>query len=145
MFNKRIGFFETNSSSCHALMIPHDQKRSKSKVLDLTEDSTSGLNLRKLINELHGEAAEQIVNLLYLNGVETIKYTGRNEDFKKFIESAKNDPQDLGVPKIYGLYDWNKMDWINAFLGLENWDYYGMDGDLSCYNDASYIIDYQEH
>lgn len=121
MLEIRKGFFETNSSSCHALLIPKDQDIQIRKTLDLNEDSMHCQYIRDFIACCNDEQCIELVNLLYLSGVETIKYSGRNRYFSKCIEQEKANPRDLGISKNGCMYNaWSKQDVLNFIFGTFN-------------------------
>lgn len=147
MLNVRYGLFETNSSECHALIIPNEQGVNITKTIDLSSDDDKGDIFRKLIRDLRGEEdAKLLANWFYRHGVENIIYNGSNSDFiraikNEKIEFEKNPDRDLGRPNIHYIFYKDKVDdcELKLFFGTENREYYGHDGYLSDY-DAAYIL-----
>lgn len=146
MLNVRYGLFETNSSECHALIIPKEQEVSLTKTIDLSADNDTGDIFRKVVRELDAEESEKLANWLYRHGVEKIIYNGSNTDFIKAIKTEKKelerDPErDLGYPKPRCMWHCaGESDILNLFFGTENRDYYGHDGYLGEYKNIAYIL-----
>lgn len=146
MIQIRNNFFETNSSSCHAFMIPRDEDASIQKTIDLTIDSDRGDLFRKMIRNLDEKNSEILANWFYYNGVENIIYNGSNSYFRHFIETAKDNPQDLGLVNSYDIENnWTRQDFINFFFGEAGWNYFDRDDYLSDYRDryAIYHIGFE--
>ena len=80
MFSYRSSFFETNSSSCHALVVPTNQEAHFSKIacsrgLDFLLENASGTS--------------NLIKWLYDNGVEEIKYNGSNSYVRREITECR--------------------------------------------------------
>lgn len=71
--------FETNSSSCHCLILSKTAKAELPTTIELDSDDRTGNFVRAYVRRLSKTASKQLVNWLYLNGVKTIIYHGSNE------------------------------------------------------------------
>ena len=128
MIQIRDCFFETNSSSSNVLCIPKSQSISIPKRFIFMEDDTSlrpsEVVLCNIFDDWHGnkkESMEQIVNFLYLNGVEEIIYGGHVDWFENAINKYKDNPIDMGLPN-----KWTKDLLLRALFGTEtDCQYYG--------------------
>ena len=80
MFQIRTGIWETNSSSCNALVIPMDQNINFSTV-------ACGEGLNYLLENAYG--SNSLINWLYSIGVEEIKYTGSDSRVRRAITELK--------------------------------------------------------
>ena len=120
MLQIRYSTFETNSSSADILIIPKQQDIRVPKRFIVKGDDTSKLPDEKVMASMietmyyNKERLDQLVNFLYLNGVEEIIYGGSNAYFRKAIETFKDNPQDLGVPT-----GWGKDSLLKALFGVE--------------------------
>lgn len=121
MIQIRHNCFETNSSSANILIIPKDQWGKAPSRFFYMDDETSRKPSEFVIYRLiHGydswrtnsDAIDQIVNFLYLSGVEEIIYGGHDSYFEKAIQKYKDHPEDLGVPQ-----GWNKEVFRLALFG----------------------------
>lgn len=136
MIQIRQNFFETNSSSCHALIIPRDQDFKVRSTIDLSEDSETGDDFRRFLREelIYEEDVRKFICLLYSAGVETIKYNGRNEFVTKYIKECKGTTQFEGLPNFQPNYDWgekwDKEDWLRFVFGEENYHFEGYTEDM---------------
>lgn len=136
MIQVRESIFETNSSSANVLCVPKDQTIRIPKrfifMWDTTSLRPSEIVLCHMFDDWHGNANEfidQIVNFLYLNGVEEIIYGGREHyHFEQAIETFKNNPRDLGLPK-----NWTRDFLLRALFGTET--------DCEYYEDGMYDSD----
>ena len=133
MIQIRKGIFETNSSSANVLILPkYGGGIHVPKKFFYMDDDTSLKPTEIVINHIISkgwsgtdyEAVNQIVNFLYLNGVEEIVYGGKDPAFEQAVERYKDKPEDLGVPK-----NWNKELLLQALFGSDTeCSHYG-DGD----------------
>lgn len=123
----RNGMFETNSSSCHCLILSKEAETKLPKTIKLDSDDSTGDFVRAYIRDLSENKAKQFVNWLYLNGVKTIVYNGSNQYINKFAEQYKDNPVDLGVPELdNGSTAGTLINFLNGY-----WEEYtGMDSDL---------------
>ena len=80
MFQIRTGIWETNSSSCNALVVPMDQNINFSTV-------ARGEGLDYLLEHAYG--SNSLISWLYRIGVEEIKYTGSNSHVRRAITEGK--------------------------------------------------------
>ena len=80
MFQIRTGIWETNSSSCNALVVPMDQNINFSTV-------ACGEGLDYLLEHAYG--SNSLINWLYSIGVEEIKYAGSNSHIRRAITELK--------------------------------------------------------
>ena len=80
MIQYRESFFETNSSSTHALIVPMDQDYHISSV-------ASGDGLDWLLEHAYGK--NSLINWLYSEGVTDIKYNGDNPNIRRQITELK--------------------------------------------------------
>ena len=136
MITIRDGFFETNSSNTHALILNRKAEGALPKIIDLSEDDSTGDYIRKIVRCLHNEDVEKLINWLYSKGVEEIKYNGRNTYVNECIDKYKNNyKDDLGIPSIDWQYKVNEGALINLLIG-EYEEYNGHD---------SYLSDYDNH
>lgn len=108
MIQVRVGIFETNSSSANVLCVPKEQNIIVPKRFIFMDDETSSrpieVVLCNLFDDWFGDTTEtinQIINFLYLNGVEEIIYGGHNRKVMDAIEKYKDSPIDMGVPTRY--------------------------------------------
>lgn len=131
----RNGMFETNSSSCHCLILSKEAETKLPKTIKLDSDDSTGDFIRAYIRDLSENEAKQFVNWLYLNGVKTIAYNGSNKYINKFAEQYKDNPVDLGVPELgYGSEGGALINFLNGY-----WEEYtGMDSDIE-YEENEYI------
>ena len=86
MISIRTGLFETNSSSCHKLIVPVDQSFTVPKTLDLSDTSTDGR--RYLLHQVENYT-DSWIKFLYTNGIENIKYSGSVAAVHEAIEDYK--------------------------------------------------------
>lgn len=134
MISVRNGMFETNSSSCHCLILSKNAEAELPKTIELDSDDSTGDFVRAYIRGLNENASKQLVNWLYLNGVTTIIYNGSNKYINKFAEEFKNNPVDLGVPEIDDEATAGTL--INFLTGC--WEeYVGMDSGLEYEDDET--------
>lgn len=80
MFQIRTGIWETNSSSCNALVVPMDQNINFS-----TTACSEGLDY--LLE--HANGSNSLISWLYRIGVEEIKYCGDNSYVRRAITEGK--------------------------------------------------------
>ena len=113
MLQIRSSFFETNSSSCHALIINMNASGKLPSKLFLDEDSDEGNYIRKFIRELNKRDTKKLANWLYMHGVESIVYHGNNIWLNQYMDDYKDSYSDLGLPKGE---DWTDGAIINLFL-----------------------------
>ena len=140
MIQIRNSMFETNSSSVHALIIKDDAQEKLSSIVDLSADSSTGDIVRAIVRDLDEEDTKILVNWLYSQGVETIKYYGSNRWLNEFAEKYKDNYSDTGIP--YKLRDLNSDALINLLMGHFT-DYVGRDDDIyDRRSDVVYILDY---
>lgn len=134
MISVRNGMFETNSSSCHCLILSRTAETELPTTIELDSDDSTGDFVRAYIRGLNETASKQLVNWLYLNGVKTIIYNGANKYINKFIEEFKDNPVDLGVPELDNEATAGTL--INFIAGC--WEeYVGMDSDLEYEDDET--------
>lgn len=134
MISVRNGMFETNSSSCHCLILSKIAETELPTTIELDSDDNTGDFVRAYIRRLNEAASKQLVNWLYLNGVKTIIYNGSNKYINKFIEEFKDNPVDLGVPELRD--DATAGTLINFLTGC--WEeYVGMDYGLDYEDDET--------
>lgn len=138
MISVRNGMFETNSSSCHCLILSKEAETKLPETIELDSDDSTGDFVRAYIRGLNEDKTKQFVNWLYLNGVKTIIYNGSNQYVNKFAEQYKDNPVDLGVPELG--YDSEAGMLINFLNGY--WEeYVGMDSGLEYEdNEATYWL-----
>ena len=85
MIQVRYNIFETNSSSCHKLIVPFEQSFTVPKTVRLTKGHSNGIDF--LIDELEDtDIAGPWIRLLYASGVEEIIYNGSNDSIRYAIE-----------------------------------------------------------
>ena len=135
MYIIRKGVFETNSSECHALIIPREQGIKLTSTIDLSADDDKGDVFRWLVRYIEYEEAKKLANFFYRNQVDTIIYTGSNSDLIKAIEEEKeafekNPDRILELPRIPHCHFFEFNDLLHLFFGTENYDYFGHDGYL---------------
>jgi hypothetical protein len=88
MIQVRYNIFETNSSSCHKLIVPFEQSFTVPKSVRLTKGYTNGIDF--LMDELEDTyVADAWIRLLYASGVEEIIYNGSNDSIRHAIEINK--------------------------------------------------------
>lgn len=88
MIQVRYNIFETNSSSCHKLIVPSEQSFTVPKSVRLTKGQTNGIDF--LIDELEDTTyPDDWIRLLYASGVEEIIYNGSNNYIRHAIEINK--------------------------------------------------------
>lgn len=127
MIQIRQNMFETNSSSCHVLIIPNDVVERLPKVIDLSSDDSNGDYTRRFVRELNEEDSKIFINWLYCNGVEEIKYYGSNKYINEFIIKYKDNYTDLGFPHhLYSRNGTTSGALINFLMGHYN-EYMGRD------------------
>lgn len=88
MLQIRRGIFETNSSSCNKLIVPYEQSFRVPRIVMIDDDSWVTDGERYLSYAVQRNPYAWIPFLLG-NGVEEIKYTGRNEQVIKTLEEEK--------------------------------------------------------
>ena len=149
MVSIRKSFFETNSSSCHALIMSNEP-HTLPKTIYLGEDNEVGDHVRAMIRDLDEEDSKKFVHFLYNHGVDTIIYNGSNPFISKYATEYLNltDEQkeeikwDNEIPRIRKFCSSHVSDTalINFLLG-EYSNYLGHDDELY-YGDnkESYII-----
>ena len=134
MISVRNGMFETNSSSCHCLILSKTAETELPTTIELDSDDGTGDFVRAYVRGLNEAASKQLVNWLYLNGVKTIIYNGSNKYINKFIEEFKDNPVDLGVPELDDEATAGTL--INFLTGC--WEeYIGMDSGLEYEEDET--------
>ena len=82
MENIGTGLFETNSSSCHKIVVPFNQEYEVPKILDLD-------NANPQVQYYVDWYANSFIPFLYGNGVETIIYNGTNQEVIDNIDKYK--------------------------------------------------------
>lgn len=126
MLQIRHRIFETNSSSANVLVIPKNQGVRVPERFIFMDDDTSLRPVEIVLCHLghDSETVDQIVNFLYLSGVDEIIYGGHDINYKKAIDKYKKCPEDKGIPK-----GWGKESFAKALFGTEtDCDHYN-DGD----------------
>ena len=129
MIQIRNSMFETNSSSCHTLIIQRFTEDTLNKTVDLSEDSFNGDFIRRIVREMNDDNIEKLINWLYLHGVENIMYNGSRQKVYECIEKYKDHPIDLGMPEPDNAVedgDWTDQLWINLLNGNFE-EFYGSD------------------
>ena len=125
MIQIRHGVYETNSSSANVLIIPKEQNAHVPQKLYFMDDDTSRKPTELILCRLFAYGfIDEIINFLYLNGVEEIVYGGSNGKIINAIERYKNKPQDLGLPK-----GWEKEKLLKALFGYSTEVEHFGDGD----------------
>lgn len=135
MIEIRDGFFETNSSSIHALIISKESEDKLPKTVDLSADNPIGDVVRGFVRDLDDNNSKAFINWLYLNGVKTIKYNGSNVFIVRYIEQYKDHPQDFGLPEMPDWNTWTAGCFINLLTGNYE-DYIGRDDYLDYDSDT---------
>lgn len=97
MISIRKGQFETNSSSCHKLIVPAEQQFIVPKILNFNSDA-SGIEFLQDYLEKNDHLADYWISFLYANGVEEIKYFGDNTKIESAIEKYKGCTEAKGKP-----------------------------------------------
>ena len=136
MLQFRYSFFETKSSSCHALIMSTSAETGLSSVIDLSEDSEKGDYIRQMVRDLPEDDTRKLVYWLFTHGVETIKYNGSNpfihrciEDYQALSDSQKEEIQwSNELPRLPHFTSLHLTDGalINFLMG-EYRDYFGHD------------------
>ncbi len=80
MIQYRESFFETNSSSTHALIVPMDQDYNITSV-------ASGDGLDWLLEHAYG--TNSLISWLYSEGVTDIRYNGESSDIRRRVTELK--------------------------------------------------------
>ena len=144
MYIIRKGIFETNSSECHALIIPREQGIDLTRTIDLSADDDKGDIFRWLVRNIEYEEAKKLANFFYRNRVDTIIYTGSNGDLIRAIKEEKeafekNPDRILEIPRVPHCYGFEFEDYLHLFFGTGNYDYFGHDGYLPKSDEAQSI------
>ena len=144
MYSMRKSMFETNSSECHALIIPREQGVELTRTIDLSADDDKGDVFRWLVRNIDYEEAKKLANFFYRNRVETIIYTGSNGDLIRAIKEEKeafekNPDRVLELPRVPHCFYFDVQDYLNLFFGNANYDYFGHDGYLPKTDEAQSI------
>lgn len=102
MIQVRYNIFETNSSSCHKLIVPFEQSFIVPKSVRLTKGHSNGIDF--LIDELEEDTNyhDAWIRLLYASGVEEIIYNGSNDYIRTAIEINKDVTEVGGLPYLRG-------------------------------------------
>ena len=89
MISIRKSFFETNSSSCHALVMS-EETNTLPKTLYLCDDDKRCDYIRAMIREFDDENTKKFVHFLFNHGVENIVYNGSNPFMEQYIQEYVN-------------------------------------------------------
>ena len=146
MLQIRQSFFETNSSSVHALIISKTEGCRLPSTVNLSEDSDHGDILRAWVRSLKNEKAKNLINWLYSHGVDEIIYNGSNEAIASYIKSCKLHPIDANPEDI--AYRFNDIALINFICGNIYKEYDGHDDYLYDQLDTdeyAWYITWSEH
>lgn len=101
MIQVRYSIFETNSSSCHKLIVPFEQSFTVPKTVRLTKGHSNGIDF--LIDELEDiHFQDYWIRLLYASGVEEIIYNGSDDCLRNAIEINKDVTEFGDLPWISG-------------------------------------------
>ena len=101
MIQVRYNIFETNSSSCHKLIVPFEQSFTVPKTVRLAKGQTNGIDF--LIDELEDTNFHNAwIRLLYASGVEEIIYNGSDDSLRYAIEINKDATEVGDLPWISG-------------------------------------------
>jgi len=117
MISIRTSLFETNSSSCHKLIVPVDQSFIVPKTLDLSDAGTDG---RLYLLDQVENYPDSWIKFLYTNGIETIKYSGSVKAVYRAIEEYKgyNGTYFIGLGDSYDI-KWPAKVILAAIFGEE--------------------------
>ena len=100
MLEIRQGIFETNSSSCHKLIVPYGEELSVPKTVDLDNVWPDGMEfLVDVMTESWGNC-DDWVQFLYSHGVEEFKYSGSNTNLRTAIKKYKGTMDYRHIPMI---------------------------------------------
>ena len=135
MLQIRQSFFETNSSSCHALIISKTEGCKLPSTVNLSEDSTHGDIIRTWVRSLNKERSEKLINWLYSHGVDKIIYNGSNGTIISCIKSCKSHPEEVNAGDI--IYKFNDIALTNficdniyeRYEGHDDYIYFQLDND----------------
>ena len=139
MLNIRQSFFETNSSSCHALVFSNEAVEKLPKTVNFDNDDKYGVYLRQYINELNERGTKEFVNWLYFNGVTKIIYHGSNKYLNEYAKTFKDKFYEPDFPHS-SLTSGALMNFINGHIDM---DYLGHDDYLYKWEreeDCSYFM-----
>lgn len=101
MIQVRYSIFETNSSSCHKLIIPFEQSFTVPKKVRLEEGYSDGIDF--VLSEIDDSSyPDSWIRFLYASGVEEIEYTGTNVYIKRSIDINKDVTEYGDLPYIPG-------------------------------------------
>lgn len=101
MIQVRYNIFETNSSSCHKLIVPFEQSFTVPKTVRLTKGHSNGIDF--LIDELEDTNFHDAwIRLLYASGVEEIIYNGSDDSLRNAIEINKDVTEFGDLPYLSG-------------------------------------------
>ena len=134
MLQIRQSFFETNSSSVHALIISKTEGCRLPSTVNLSEDSDHGDIIRAWVRSLNNERAEKLINWLYSHGVDEIIYNGSNATIISCIKSCKLHPKDVNPEDI--AYKFNDIALTNFICDNIHDEYEGHDDYLYCQLDT---------
>ena len=124
----RYSFFETNSSSVHALIFSKiDQCNKLPSTINLSEDSKHGDVIRAWVRNLSESQSKKFITWLYSHGVKKIIYVGSNDDINRYIKELKHRDSYEEIDASELEWRFNDIALINFLNGDINTTYDGHD------------------